>query len=154
MSLIFEIEQKPTLESKIVFGIEIPLFGELTVNEAIAVEKALSLEFSQDQGISNTLASKIQVSAWLAVRLNVPRKEVDAQLDRSVALIEALWDVFYAEKYYSPDETETDKPVTEGKDESEPLPTSIPNGTESTSSLQLQDLQANSLVVLDNSVSP
>ncbi len=151
MPLIFEIEQKPVLESKTVFGVEIPLYGELTVAETIAVEKALALELNQESGLSNTEAAKVQVSAWLAVRLGVSKSEVDAQLDQSVALIDALWTVFYAEKYYKPEDDEDT--VIEGKEESEPLMTLIESGTQYISGSQIADLQQNSLVILDTSAS-
>lgn len=146
MPLIFEIEQKPTLESKIIFGVEIPLYGELTVNETIAVEKALASELNQSTGLSNTEAAKIQISAWLAIRLGVSREEIDAQLDRSVALIDALWEVFYAEKYYKPSD---DEQVTEGKEPNVPLVISNGNGTVSILNSQLADFETSSIETLE-----
>lgn len=152
MPLIFEIEQKPTFKSKTVFGVEIPIYGELTVDEAIAVEKAIYTDLNRDNGLSNTESAKVQVAAWLSLRLGVPKADVNAQLNRSTALIEALWDVFYDEKQGNTEGYEIDDEVTEGK-EAVPLKTSKKSGTRSTLSSQVADLQQNSLVILDNSVS-
>ncbi len=154
MPLIFEIEQKPTFKSKTVFGVEIPIYGELTVDEAIAVEKAIYVDLNRDNGLSNTESAKVQVAAWLSLRLGISKGEVNAQLDRSTALIEALWDVFYAEKLGNTEGYELDE-VMEGKEEDPTVPLKISkkNGTQSTSNSRVADLQQNSLVILDNSVS-
>lgn len=157
MPLIFEIEQKPTFKTKTVFGVEIPVYGELTVDEAIAVEKAIYSELDRDNGLSNTESAKVQVAAWLSLRLGVPKAEINAQLNRSTALIDALWNVFYSEKQSDIQAYELDE-VTEGKEEDPTIPlelskTSKRSGTRSISSSQVADLQQNSLVILDNSVS-
>ena len=160
MSLIFEIEQKPVYKIANVFGVEIPVYGEFTVAETIAIEKA---ELALGENPSTTEKLRAWLAAWLILRLDLVKPDYDfkkaesdilAQLNKSTALIDALWEVYKGERFGLIIPDEPDEPVTEGKDESEPLPTSIPNGTGSISSLQLQDLQANSLVVLDNSVSP
>ena len=159
MSLIFEIEQKPVYTIVNVHGVRIPVMGEFTVAETIAIEKA---ELALGENPSTTEKLRAWLAAWLILRLDLVAPDYDykkaesdilAQLNKSTALIDALWEVYKGERFglILPD---NDDDVTEGKDESEPLPTSIPNGTGSISSLQLQDLQANSLVVLDNSVSP
>ena len=79
--------------------------------------------------------------------------DILSQLNKSTALIDALWDVYKGERFGLIIPDEPDEPVTEGKEESEPLPTLTTSGTESTSNSLLADLQANSLVVLDNSES-
>ena len=160
MSLIFEIEQKPVYKIANVFNIEIPVYGEFTVAETIAIEKA---ELALGENPSTTEKLRAWLAAWLILRLDLVEPDYDykkaesdilIQLNKSTALIDALWEVYKGERFGLIIPDEPDEPVIEGKEESEPLPTSIPNGTESTSSLQLQDLQTNSLVVLDNSVSP
>ena len=156
MSLIFEIEQKPVYKIANVFGVEIPVYGEFTVAETIAIEKA---ELALGENPSTTEKLRAWLAAWLVLRLNLVKPDYDfkkaesdilSQLNKSTSLIDALWDVYKGERFGLIVPDETDEPVTEGKEESEPLPTLTTSGTESTSSLQLQDLQANSLVVLDS----
>lgn len=152
MPLIFEIEQKPTFKSKVVFGVEIPIYGELTVDEVIAVERAIVSEIDRSKPVSNTEWVIVQVTAWLKVRLG---EDIRSQLLKSKVLCDALWDVFYAEQEGNTTDYEIDEPVTEGKDEpTVPSLISSENGTPSISSSQLADLRQNSLVTLDNSVSP
>ena len=150
MPLIFEIEQKPIFKSKTVFGVEIPIYGELTVDEAIAVERAIVSDIDRSLPVSNTEWMIVQVSAWLSVRLG---EDVKPQLLKSKALCDALWDVFYAEQQGNTEGYEVDE-VTEGKDgDTAPSKTSKRNGTRSISNSQAADLQQNSLVTLDLSVS-
>jgi hypothetical protein len=138
MSLIFEIEPKPSFKSKKVFGIEIPLYGELTVNETIAVDKAIAVDLSSDS--ANTEWKIVQVSAWLAVRLSAKREEITAQLYKSMPLIEALWTVFALEREGITESYELDEPVTEGKDgDTVPSLTSSPSGMESTLNFAILD---------------
>lgn len=151
MSLIFEIEQKPTFKSKTVFGVEIPLFGELTVDEVIAVDIAIAIDLSSTS--ANTEWKIVQVSAWLSVRLSVSREEITAQLKKSMPLIEALWLTFVSEREGITESYELDEPVTEGKetDDTVPLKTSKKSGTRSTSSSHQVALLQNSEMVLDSS---
>jgi hypothetical protein len=140
--LIFEIEQKPVFKSKIVCGVEIPLLGELTVDETIAVDKAIAIDLSSDS--ANTEWKIVQVSAWLAIRLSVKREEITAQLYKSMPLIEALWTVFALEREGITESYETDE-VTEGKDDDTvPSLTSSESGMQSTLSLLTLDSPTNS----------
>ena len=159
MSLIFEIEQKPVYKIANVFGVEIPVYGEFTVAETIAIEKA---ELALGENPSTTEKLRAWLASWLILRLDLVKPDYDykkaesdilSQLNKSTALIDALWDVYKGERFGLIIPDEPDEPVTEGKEESEPLPTLTTSGTESTSNLLLADLQANSLVVLDNSES-
>ena len=150
MSLIFEIEQKPVYKIANVFGVEIPVYGEFTVAETIAIEKA---ELALGENPSTTEKLRAWLAAWLALRCEADEEQILGQLNKSTALIDALWDVYKGERFGLIIPDADDEPVTEGKEESEPLPTLTTSGTESTSSSQLQDLQQNSLVVLDTSES-
>ena len=159
MSLIFEIEQKPVYKIANVFGVEIPVYGEFTVAETIAIEKA---ELALGENPSTTEKLRAWLASWLILRLDLVKPDYDykkaesdilSQLNKSTALIDALWDVYKGERFGLIIPDEPDEPVTEGKEESEPLPTLTTSGTESTSNSLLADLQANSLVVLDNSES-
>lgn len=152
MSLVFQLETKPKYKSVTVYGVEIPLYGDITVEEAIAEEKAVATEADQ-VAISNTEWKLIRVAAWLSVRLGVDKATLTAQLKQSKGLIDALWDVFYNEKESDTKDYELEE--VEGKDNEDtvPLKTSRKSGTPSTSNLPLQDLAENSLVVLDNSLS-
>lgn len=151
--LIFDIPTKPQYKNQVVFGVSIPLLGELTVNEAIAVDKAIVTDIKPES--TNTEWMIVQVSAWLCVRLNADKEDLIAQLYKSKALIDALWTMFVKEREGLTESYEIEEPVTEGKDNEDTVPslTSRKSGTKSTSSSQHQDLVKNSLVVLDNSVS-
>jgi hypothetical protein len=147
--LIFEIEQKPKYKSQTVFGVEIPLLGELTVDEVIAVDKAIAVDISSTS--ANTEWKIVQVSAWLAVRLSVSREEITAQLKKSIPLIEALWLTFVSEREGITESYELDEPVTEGKEEpTVPLKTLKKSGTKSTSSSHQVALLQNSEMDLDS----
>ncbi len=150
MPLIFEIEQKPTFKSTTVFGVEIPLLGELTVDETIAIDKAIATDLSSTS--ANTEWKIFQVSAWLAVRLSQNREDITKQLYKSMPLVEALWVVFALEREGITENYELDEPVTEGKetdDPTVPLKTSRKSGIKSTSSSLAQDLPTNSDLTLD-----
>jgi len=147
--LIFEIEQKPKYKSVTVFGVEIPIFGEITVDEAIGMDKAI-LKYIKD-GV-NTEYQIARIAGWLSARLNCDMDDLVAQLKSSKPLLDALWDVCYNEwqslnSGYELDEP--DEPVTEGKEKPAPLKTSRKNGTPSTSNSQDQDLPTNSDLTLD-----
>lgn len=150
MSLIFEIEQKPTFKSKTVFGVEIPIFGELTVDETIAVDKAIATDLSSTS--ANTEWKIVQVSAWLAVRISQSREDITKQLYKSMPLVEALWVVFALEREGITESYELDEPVTEGKedDPTVPLKTSKKSGTRSTSNSHQVALLQNSEMDLDS----
>ena len=148
--LIFQIEPKPKYKSVTVFGVEIPIYGEMLVDEVIAVERAIVTDIDRTLPISNTEWAIVQVSAWLSVRLGV---DVKNELRSSKALCDALWSVFYDEQESKTDDYEIDESVTTGKDDPARSLTLIGNGTPSTSSLQSVDFPQNSLMVLDNSVS-
>lgn len=120
MSLIFEIPSKPQYKSQVVFGVSIPLLGELTVNEAIAVDKAIVTDIKPES--TNTEWMIVQVSAWLAVRLNTNREDLTAQLYRSKALIDALWTMFVKEREGIATDYEIEEPVTEGKETDDTVP--------------------------------
>jgi len=146
MPLIFEIEQKPTFKSKNVFGVEIPLLGELTVDETIAIDKAIVSDLSTTS--ANTEWKIVQVSAWLSIRLSQSREDITKQLYKSVPLIEALWLTFVSERESITENYEVeelDKLVAEGKDEEPivPLKISKKNGIKSTSSSQALDSETN-----------
>lgn len=175
--LIFEIEQKPVYKIADVFGVKIPLYGEFTVAETIAIEKAELEITSENPSVTEKLRAWFK--AWLIIRLDLVNKaiaekrkdpkavinleeikrdverDVLAQLDKSTALLDALWEVYKGERFGIIVADDDDEPVTEGKEleSSEPSKTSKRNGTKSTSSSQIADLQQNSLVILDNSVS-
>jgi hypothetical protein len=161
--LIFNIPSKPQYKNQVVFDVSIPLLGELTVNEAIAVDKAIVTDIKPES--TNTEWMIVQVAAWLCVRLSESnntdayksklKEDLTAQLYKSKALIDALWTMFVKEREGLTESYEIDEPVTEGKDSEDTVPSlsSKKNGTKSTSNLQHQDLVKNSLVVLDNSVS-
>ena len=151
MSLIFEIEQKPTFKSKTVFGVEIPIFGELTVDETIAVEKEIT---AHNLALSdpNTLWKIVQVAVWLSIRLSVPKEEISAQLYKSTKLVDALWVVFALEREGMTENYEIDEPVTEGKetDDTVPLKTSRKSGIKSISNSHQVALLQNSEMDLDS----
>jgi len=150
--LIFEIPAKPTYKNQVVFGVSIPLLGELTVAEAIAVDKAIVTDIKPES--TNTEWMIVQVSAWLEVRLNADKADLITQLYKSKALIDALWSMFVKEREGIATDYEIEEPVTEGKDSATaPSLTLKTNGRKSTLSLQPQDLAKNSLAILDNSVS-
>ena len=151
MPLIFQIEPKPKYKSKTVFGVEIPIYGEMLVDEVIAVERAIVTDIDRTLPISNTEWAIIQVSAWLSVRLGV---DVKSELRKSKALCDALWSIFYDEQESKTDDYEIEESVATGKDKDPAQSlTLIGNGTPSTSNLQAVDFPQNSLMVLDNSVS-
>lgn len=114
MSLIFELESKPKYKSVTVHGVEIPLIGELTVAETIAIEKA---ELSQVNFENPSTTEKVRawLSGWLSVRLNTPIETILEQLNRSTALIDALWAVYYGEKQSVVTDYELEETVKEGK---------------------------------------
>jgi hypothetical protein len=151
MSLIFEIEQKPTFKSKTVFGVEIPLFGELTVDEVIAVDKAIAVDLSSTS--ANTEWKIVQVSAWLGIRISQSREDITKQLYKSIPLVEALWLTFVSEREGITESYELDEPVTEGKeteDPTVPLKTSKKSGIKSTSNSHQVALLQNSEMDLDS----
>jgi hypothetical protein len=150
MPLIFEIEQKPTFKSKTVFGVEIPLLGELTVNETIAVDKAIATDLSSTS--ANTEWKIVQVSAWLGIRISQSREDITKQLYKSMPLVEALWLTFVSEREGITESYELDEPVTEGKetDDTVPLKTSKKSGTRSTSNSHQVALLQNSEMDLDS----
>lgn len=159
MPLIFEIEQKPVYKIVEVHGVRIPVLGEFTVDETIAIEKA---ELALGENPSTTEKLRAWLAAWLVLRLDLVKPDYDykmaesdilSQLNKSTTLINDLWEVYANERFGLIVLDDEDEPVTEGKDESEPLPTLIESGTTSISSSQIQDLQQNSLVILDDSVS-
>jgi hypothetical protein len=150
--LIFEIEQKPKYKSVTVFGVEIPLIGEITVDEAIGMDKAI-VKFVK--GGTNTEYQIARTAGWLSARLNCDMDELAAQLKSSMPLLSALWDVCYSEwqSLNSGYEVESDEPVTEGKeteDPTVPLKTSKKSGTRSTSNLHQVALLQNSEMDLDS----
>ncbi|MCA6510325.1 MAG: hypothetical protein IM566_04200 [Pseudanabaena sp. M152S2SP2A07QC] len=145
-NLIFEIEQKPAFKSKTVFNVEIPLLGELTVDETIAVDKAIATDLNDSS--ANTEWKIVQVSTWLAVRLSQSREDITKQLYQSMPLIEALWLTFVSEREgltenYELDEL--DELVAEGNDKEPTVPLKISkkNGIKSTSSSQALDSETN-----------
>lgn len=141
MPLIFDIPSKPQYKNQVVFGVSIPLLGELTVNEAIAVDKAIVTDIKPES--TNTEWMIVQVSAWLEVRLNADKEDLTAQLYKSKALIDALWTMFVKEREGIATDYEIDEPVAEGIDEpvaegketdnTAPSLTSKKSGTKSTS---------------------
>jgi hypothetical protein len=142
MPLIFDIPTKPTYKNQVVFGVSIPLLGELTVNEAIAVDKAIVTDIKPES--TNTEWMIVQVTAWLEVRLNADKADLTAQLYKSKALIDALWTMFVKEREGIATDYEVEE-VTEGKDGSPtvPLKTSRKSGIKSTSNSQDQDSETN-----------
>lgn len=142
-NLIFEIEQKPAFKSKTVFNVEIPLLGELTVNETIAVDKAIATDL--DATSANTEWKIVQVSAWLAVRLSQNREDITKQLYQSMPLIEALWLTFVSERESITENYELDELVMEGNDKEPTVPLKISkkNGIKSTSRSQALDSEIN-----------
>jgi hypothetical protein len=158
--LIFDIPTKPTYKNQVVFGVSIPLLGELTVNEAIAVDKAIVTDIKPES--TNTEWMIVQVTAWLAVRLSESnntdayksklKEELTAQLYKSKALIDALWTMFVKEREGLTESYETDEPVTEGKDDdlTEPLKASRKSGTRSISNSHQVALAQNLAMDLDS----
>ena len=150
MPLIFEIEQKPVYKIVEVYGVQIPVMGEFTVAETIAIEKA---EIALGDNPTTTEKLRAWFAAWLALRCNADENQVLEQLNKSAALINALWEVYKGERFGIITVDDDDETVTEGKEESEPLVISNKNGTVSILNSQIADLRQNSLVVLDNSLS-
>jgi hypothetical protein len=148
--LIFDIPTKPQYKNQVVFGVSIPLLGELTVNEAIAVDKAIVTDIKTES--TNTEWMIVQVTAWLAVRLGTDKEELTAQLYKSKSLIDALWAMFVKEREGITTDYETEEPVTEGKDEDPtvPLPKSRKNGIKSTSDSHQVALAQNLAMDLDS----
>jgi hypothetical protein len=152
MPVIFQLEEKPKFKSVTVCGVEIPLYGDITVDEAIAEEKAMATEADQT-AISSTEWAIFRVAAWLSVRLGIDKAEIMAQLKQSKALVDELWAVFYAERERKTDNYELEESeVGKGKNQSQSK-ASKTIGTPSISSSQVADLQQNSLVVLGGSIS-
>ena len=148
MPLIFEIPSKPQYKNQVVFGVSIPLLGELTVNEAIAVDKAIVTDIKPES--TNTEWMIVQVSAWLTVRLNADKEDLTAQLYKSKALIDSLWAMFVKEREGIVTDYEIDEPVTEGKEEDTvPSLTSKKSGTKSTSNSHQVALAQNLAMDLD-----
>ena len=149
MPLIFDIPSKPQYKNQVVFGVSIPLLGELTVNEAIAVDKAIVTDIKPES--TNTEWMIVQVSAWLTVRLNADKEDLTAQLYKSKALIDALWAMFVKEREGIATDYEIDEPVTEGKEEDTvPSLTSKKSGTKSTSNSHQVALAQNLAMDLDS----
>lgn len=149
MPLIFDIPSKPQYKNQVVFGVSIPLLGELTVNEAIAVDKAIVTDIKPES--TNTEWMIVQVSAWLEVRLNADKKDLTAQLYKSKALIDSLWAMFVKEREGIVTDYEIDEPVTEGKEEDTvPSLTSKKSGTKSTSNSHQVALAQNLAMDLDS----
>ena len=149
MPLIFDIPSKPQYKNQVVFGVSIPLLGELTVNEAIAVDKAIVTDIKPES--TNTEWMIVQVSAWLEVRLNTDKKDLTTQLYRSKALIDSLWAMFVKEREGIATDYEIDEPVTEGKEEDTvPSLTSKKSGTKSTSNSHQVALAQNLAMDLDS----
>ena len=149
MPLIFDIPSKPQYKNQVVFGVSIPLLGELTVNEAIAVDKAIVTDIKPES--TNTEWMIVQVSAWLEVRLNTDKKDLTAQLYNSKALIDTLWAMFVKEREGIATDYEIDEPVTEGKEADDTVPslTSRKSGTKSTSNSHQVALAQNLAMDLD-----
>lgn len=148
MPLIFDIPSKPQYKNQVVFGVSIPLLGELTVNEAIAVDKAIVTDIKPES--TNTEWMIVQVSAWLEVRLNADKEDLTAQLYKSKALIDSLWAMFVKEREGIVTDYEIDEPVTEGKEEDTvPSLTSKKSGTKSTSNSHQVALAQNLAMDLD-----
>lgn len=148
--LIFDIPSKPQYKNQVVFGVSIPILGELTVDEAIAVDKAIVTDIKPES--TNTEWMIVQVSAWLAVRLlSATREEITAQLYKSKPLIEALWALFVKEREGIATDYEVEE-ATEGKEEDPtvPLPTSKRSGTKSTSNSHQVSLAQNLAMDLDS----
>lgn len=137
MPLIFEIEQKPVYKIVSVHGVRIPVMGEFTVAETIAIEKA---ELALGENPSTTEKLRAWLAAWLALRCEADEKQILEQLNKSTALIDALWEVYKGERFGLIVPDADDETVTEGKEESEPLPTLMPSGTEFISNSLIQDL--------------
>ena len=153
--LIFEIEQKPVYKIVEVHGVRIPVMGEFTVAETIAIEKA---ELALGENPTTTEKLRAWLAAWLVMRLDLTDSKTDykaaeqnivAQLNKSTALIDALWEVYKGERFGLMT-VDDDDDVTEGNELSEQLTISTTSGMASTSNSLLADLQSNSLVILDN----
>jgi predicted ribonuclease YlaK len=149
MPLIFNIPTKPQYKNQVVFDVSIPLLGELTVNEAIAVDKAIVTDIKPES--TNTEWMIVQVTAWLEVRLNADKAGLTAQLYKSKALIDALWTMFVKEREGIATDYEVEE-VTEGKEEepTEPLKTSRKSGTKSISNSHQVALAQNLAMDLDS----
>jgi hypothetical protein len=150
MPLIFDIPTKPTYKNQVVFGVSIPLLGELTVNETIAVDKAIATDLSSTS--ANTEWKIVQVSAWLGIRISQSREDITKQLYKSMPLVEALWLTFVSEREGITESYQLDEPVTEGKedDPTVPLKTSKKSGIKSTSNSHQVALLQNSEMDLDS----
>ena len=151
MSLIFQIEPKPKYKSKTVFGVEIPLYGELTVDEAIAMDKAISGYVSE--GRVNTEYQIARLAGWLSCRLKMGVQDLIEQIRSSKPLLDALWLVYYDEDQSITFGYDLEEVEQMGNDDTVPSLISTQNGTQYILDSQAADLQKNSLVILDNSVS-
>ena len=151
--LIFEIEQKPVSKIVSVHGVRIPVMGEFTVAETIAIEKA---ELALGDNPTTTEKLRAWLAAWLILRLDLVKPDYDfkkaesdilAQLNKSTALIDDLWEVYKGERFGLI--TDDDEPVTEGKDGIEQLTILTESGTVSTSNSHQVALLQNSFMDLD-----
>ena len=151
MSLIFQIESRPKYKSKTVFGVEIPLYGELTVDEAIAMDKAIS-EYVSDSRLT-TEYQIARLAGWLSCRLDSDIKHLIKCIRSSKPLLDALWLIYYDEDQSITFGYDLEEVEQMGNEDTVPSLISTQNGTRSTSNLQRADLQKNSLVILDSSIS-
>ena len=144
--LLFNITPQEE-KSVIVAGVKIRLYGELTVEESIAID--IENQKLRDRDASNTEYVLYQLGAWLSVRLGEgTTQEYVSQLSRSRPLTDTLWKVFREESDSKMLE------VTEGKEPSEEDTIPLETGMECTlnspiTSQTKQDLLNKSLVVVD-----
>jgi hypothetical protein len=154
--LIFEIEQKPVYKIVSVHGVRIPVMGEFTVAETIAIEKA---EIALGENPTTTEKLRAWLAAWLVMRLDLTDAQTDyktaeqnivAQLNKSTALIDDLWEVYKGERFGLITVDDDDDTVTEGKDGGEQLSILIESGMASTSNSHQVALLQNSEMDLDS----
>ena len=151
MPLIFQIEQKPKYKSKTVFGVEIPVYGELTVDEAIAMDKAIA-EYVSDSRLT-TEYQIARLAGWLSCRLDSDIKHLIKFIRSSKPLLDALWLVYYDEDQSITFDYELEEVKEVGNEDTVPSLISTQNGTRYILNSQAVNLKKNSLVILDDSIS-
>ena len=115
--MLFQLPQAPAPKKVKVAGVVIPIYGYLTVNESIAIDKAL---LKVDGNTPTTVIQMYRLSAWLSVRLapdqTLPSKDnakpfieeeaflTELSKDNAKPLIDALWSIYIKEAF--PDEVQ------------------------------------------------
>lgn len=117
--MLFQLPESKVIKIVKVAGVEIPLYGYLTVDESIAVDTSL-IKLGDTQVVTQIQIHRI--AAWLSVRLKTAESELIANLTQATAkpLIDALWTIYTGEAFTDSQELE----VEEVGNESDTVPLS------------------------------